>query len=126
MPSSSGRGTARRNLRAHQRVRARRLSRRERVRCAGEKVTKSLSDSRLRSFRFSAETETLVVSGADLEIRSRGGDLVINPNSSQAGQFVRVDRESGGDVVSRDRAKQVRVTVEPVNVRVYSPGQSMV
>ena len=79
-------------------------------------VTKSLSDPRLRSFRFTAETETLVVSGADLEIRSRGGELVINPNSSQAGQFVRVDRESGGDVVSRDRAKQVRITVEPLEL----------
>jgi lipopolysaccharide export LptBFGC system permease protein LptF len=79
-------------------------------------VTKSLSDARLRSFRFSAETETLVVSGADLEIRSRGGELVINPNSGQAGQFVRVDRESGGDVVSRDRAKQVRITVEPMEL----------
>jgi hypothetical protein len=76
-------------------------------------ITRSLDNPNLRSFRFSAETETLIVSGADLVIRSRGGELVINPRDDQQAQFVRVDRESGGDIVSRDKARQVRITVEP-------------
>jgi lipopolysaccharide export LptBFGC system permease protein LptF len=75
-------------------------------------VTTSLKDRTLRSFRVSAETETLIISGTDLEIRSRAGELVINPASADAGQFVRVDLESNGDIVSRDKARQVRITLD--------------
>jgi lipopolysaccharide export LptBFGC system permease protein LptF len=75
-------------------------------------VTASLKDRTLRSFRVTAETETLIISGADLEIRSRAGELVINPAGADAGQFVRVDLESNGDIVSRDKAKQVRITLD--------------
>ncbi|HEY7118180.1 MAG TPA: LptF/LptG family permease [Tepidisphaeraceae bacterium] len=77
-------------------------------------ITKSLRDPALRSFRLSAETETLILSGSDLEIRSRGGELVINPRSEQQAQFVRIDHESNGDIVARDKARQVRITLDPV------------
>ena len=78
---------------------------------------------RLRSFRISAETETLIISGADLEIRSRAGELVINPASGEGGQFVRVDLESNGDIVSRDKARQVRITLDFPDPPAPTPGQ---
>ena len=74
-------------------------------------LTASLKDRTLRSFRVSSETETLIVSGTDLEIRSRAGELVINP-ASDAGQFVRVNLESRGAPVSEDKAQQVRITLD--------------
>ena len=77
-------------------------------------VTKSLQDPGLRSFRFAAETETLIVSGSDLEIRTRAGELVINPRTAQDIARVRVDRESNGAVVSSDKARQIRITLDPV------------
>ena len=75
-------------------------------------VSKSLQDARLRSFRFTAETETLVVTGTDLEVRTRGGELIINPRNDEAGQFVRVNLVSGGGSITSDTARQVRVTVD--------------
>jgi lipopolysaccharide export LptBFGC system permease protein LptF len=83
-------------------------------------ITKSLKDPALRSFRFDAETETLIVSGSDLEIRTRGGELVINPRTAQDIARVRVDRESKtdggpGELVSSDKAKQIRITLDPVD-----------
>jgi lipopolysaccharide export LptBFGC system permease protein LptF len=88
-------------------------------------IAKSLRDPALRSFRFDAETETLVISGSDLEIRTRGGELVINPRTEQDTARVRVDRESkvegATEVVSSDKAKQVRITLEPVDP---APGSS--
>jgi lipopolysaccharide export LptBFGC system permease protein LptF len=83
-------------------------------------IEKSLRDPALRSFRFDAETETLVVSGADLEIRTRGGELVINPRTDQDTSRVRVDREhktegAGAEIDSSDKALQVRVTIDPVD-----------
>jgi lipopolysaccharide export LptBFGC system permease protein LptF len=75
-------------------------------------ISKSLQDTRLRSFRFIAETETIIVTGVDLLIRSRGGELVINPRDEQGAGFVVVKRESNGDIVSEDKARQVRITID--------------
>jgi lipopolysaccharide export LptBFGC system permease protein LptF len=75
-------------------------------------ISKSLQDTRLRSFRFTAETETVIVTGVDLLIRSRGGELVINPRDEQGAGFVVVKRESNGDIVSEDKARQVRITID--------------
>jgi lipopolysaccharide export LptBFGC system permease protein LptF len=82
-------------------------------------IAKSLNDPALRSFRFDAETETLVVSGADLELRTRGGELVINPRTEQDTARVRVDREhktenGSAEIDSSDKAKQIRITIDPV------------
>jgi lipopolysaccharide export LptBFGC system permease protein LptF len=83
-------------------------------------ITKSLKDPALRSFRFDAETEALVISGSDLEIRTRGGELVINPRTAQDIARVSVDRLSktdssgAGELVSNDKAKQIRITLDPV------------
>jgi lipopolysaccharide export LptBFGC system permease protein LptF len=83
-------------------------------------ITKSLKDPSLRSFRFDAETEALVISGADLEIRTRGGELVINPRTAQDIARVSVDRlsktdpDGPGEFVSNDKAKQIRITLDPV------------
>jgi lipopolysaccharide export LptBFGC system permease protein LptF len=96
------------------------------------KMIQSLRDPTLRSFRIDAETETLVVSGADLELRTRAGELIINPRTAQDTARVRVDRESKaasregaaastidagapGEVVSSDKARQVRITLDPVD-----------
>jgi lipopolysaccharide export LptBFGC system permease protein LptF len=81
-----------------------------------ERIRKSLEDPALRSFRFPAETETLIVSGADLQVQvSRGGELVVNPRADQETQRLRVDRESNGEIVSKDSARQIRITVEPLD-----------
>jgi lipopolysaccharide export LptBFGC system permease protein LptF len=88
-------------------------------------ISKSLQDTRLRSFRFIAETETIIVTGVDLLIRSRGGELVINPRDEQGAGFVVVKRESNGDIVSEDKARQVRITIDfpdtPVNADDATP-----
>ena len=76
-------------------------------------IQRSLT-SELRSFRFIAETETLIVSGAELDVRSRGPELIIQHKSDPNVQAVTVIRESDGQIVSRDTAKQVRITVEPL------------
>ncbi len=82
-------------------------------------ITKSLRDPGLRSFRFDAETEALIVSGSDLEIRTRGAELIINPRTEQDAARVRVDRESKtegtSEVVSSDKARQFRITLDPVD-----------
>jgi len=82
-------------------------------------ITRSLRDPALRSYRFDAETEALIVSGADLEIRTRGAELIINPRTEQDTARVRVDRESktegNSEVVSQDKAKQIRITIDPVD-----------
>jgi lipopolysaccharide export LptBFGC system permease protein LptF len=77
-------------------------------------IAKSLKDPALRSFRMIAETEALIVSGSDLEVRARAGELVINPKADFATGAVKVVRESNGQEVSTDTARQVRVTLEPV------------
>lgn len=79
-----------------------------------DQVARSLVNPQLRSFRFTAETETLIVSGTDLDVRTRGTELIINPRTDQENQRVRVDRESNGEIVSSDRARQVRITMEPL------------
>jgi lipopolysaccharide export LptBFGC system permease protein LptF len=79
-----------------------------------KEITDSLKNPALKSFRLSAETETLIVSGADLDIRARAGELVINPKPEFETARVTVVRESNGEMVSSDTARQVRITVEPV------------
>jgi hypothetical protein len=77
-------------------------------------IQRSLT-SELRSFRFIAETETLIVSGAELDVRSRGSELIVQHKSDPNVQAVTVIRESDGQIVSRDTAKQVRINVEPLD-----------
>jgi hypothetical protein len=80
-----------------------------------EQIIRSLRDPNLKSFRIAAETETLIVSGADLDIRVRAGELVINPKADVETPSVHVDRESNGQIVSNDVARQVRITIEDVD-----------
>jgi lipopolysaccharide export LptBFGC system permease protein LptF len=77
-------------------------------------IAASLRKPELGSFRFDAETESLILSGADLEYRTRGAEMVINPRTYQDTARVHVDRESNGDPDFKDSAKQIRVTIEPV------------
>jgi hypothetical protein len=84
-------------------------------------IQKSLADPSLRSFRFISEREALTVGGADLDVRSRGPELVIQPKTDPDTQRVTVIWESGGQVVSKDAAKQVRITVEPLDPDLESP-----
>src|SRR5204863_2369813 len=52
--------------------------------------------------------------GSDLDIRRQAGELVINPKADFETARVTVVRESNGEIVSSDTARQVRITVEPV------------
>lgn len=79
-------------------------------------IAASLKNPALRSFRIDAETESLVISGADLETRTRGAELVINPRTDPETARVRVDRYSNDDMVSQDTAKQIRITLDPEDV----------
>ncbi len=66
----------------------------------------------LQSLRFIAESETLVVSAVNLkEATIRAGELVLDPADDG---WVRVDRESNGNASSSDKARQVRITIDPV------------
>jgi hypothetical protein len=79
-----------------------------------DQIIESLKNPALRSFRIIAETEALIISGADLDVRKRAGELVINPKTDFQTGTVTVTRESNGQEVSTDTARQVRVTLEPV------------
>jgi lipopolysaccharide export LptBFGC system permease protein LptF len=76
-------------------------------------IEASLKDPALKSFRFDAETESLVASGEDLDTRTRGTELVINPRSDPDTAHMFVDRYSNGAPVSHDTAKQIRITIDP-------------
>jgi lipopolysaccharide export LptBFGC system permease protein LptF len=78
-------------------------------------INASLKNPALNSFRFTAETEALILSGTDLDIRSRGGELVINPRTDPETQRVHLAHESNGVPESQDKAKQVRITIEALD-----------
>lgn len=80
-----------------------------------KQIEASLRDRTLNSFRFDAETESLIVSGADLEYRTRGAEMVINPRTYQETARVRVDRLSNGEAEFQDTARQIRITLDPVD-----------
>jgi lipopolysaccharide export LptBFGC system permease protein LptF len=87
-----------------------------------KQIETSLKNPSLKSFRFDAETESLIASGEDLDTRTRGNELVINPKSDPDTAHMFVDRYSNGDRVSHDTAKQIRITIDPVDTPVDSGG----
>jgi len=78
-------------------------------------IAASLRNPALKSFRLDAETESLIISGADLEIRNRGAEMVINPRTYQETAKVQVEHFSNGESQFKDTAKQIRITLDPVD-----------
>jgi lipopolysaccharide export LptBFGC system permease protein LptF len=78
-------------------------------------VARSIADPSLRSYRFIGKDEALIVSGTDLDVRSRGPELIIQPKSDPADtQRVLLISQREGEIVSQNKARQVRITVEPL------------